>query len=136
MSKPFILVGKVGYDFEVKSAIDYIGTVGGDYDSANVTHEKLRWSDGYNWRYNSTTNTLCWWPGEYREMSEDHKEAVLFYLREKYNVTNPNQTASKESYFNDGHYINANRFGNVKENVANNKYYRQIMERCKLIQSV
>jgi len=73
---------------------------------------------------------LYWWPQEYLEMGEEEKDDVLEYLRRNYNIINPKQTASKENYFNGGHYLNSNKFKNESMNTID-IFYNQIMESIK-----
>lgn len=99
--QPFLIVGNVNDDLEVRAEIDYKGAQYYHW-KMGVTH---KWTGGINWRYKSKTNTIYWgWDND--KLNEKQKDAVLDYLHNKFNVINPKNVGDAELYLRQGHFIN------------------------------
>ncbi len=99
-NRPFLLVGVVGDDLDVKAVVDYKGA---DFDDEAKTHSEHGLTNGVRWRYNSNLNTLFWVVS--KTPTEKQVDAVLDYLSRKLNISNPIQKRSLTGYNYGGHYI-------------------------------
>lgn len=96
--KPFIVVGSINGDLDIKSEIDYVGATG-NYWNTPVMHS----GHGYiDWRYKSKTNTVYW----KEEMNARMKDAVKIYLDRKYGIINSKHSNVFQDYMSQGHYVN------------------------------
>jgi predicted nucleotidyltransferase len=100
LGKPFLVVGVITDDLNVKSAVDYTGN-SMDHVKMTNTWDVLK---DIRWRYKSKTNTIYWMPHE-SEPTTSQREEVIAHLRSKYKVINPRETFDAGKYAFDAHTI-------------------------------
>lgn len=85
-SKPFLIVGTINDDLDVKAEIDYVGFIKGR--GVNVGHPMdINNNPNVCWRYKSTDNAIYWRPD--KDPTEQQKDAVKDWLHKKFTVVNP-----------------------------------------------